>query len=43
MSVGMVIFHILFISMCAGMSWYAGYHAGRSSALNKKEKLALDN
>ena len=42
MSVGMVIFHILFISACVGASWYAGYHAGRSNALNKTEKIALD-
>jgi hypothetical protein len=60
MGVGMVIFHILFISACVGASWYAGYraaprwacvgaswyagyHAGRADALNKKEKIALDN
>ena len=42
MSVGMVIFHILFISACVGASWFAGYHAGRSDVRNKKEKLALD-
>jgi hypothetical protein len=42
MSIGMVIFHILYISACVGAAWYAGYNAGRSNALNKKEKLALD-
>ena len=43
MSVGMVIFHVVFISACVGASWFAGYYAGRSDALNKKEKIALDN
>jgi hypothetical protein len=43
MGIGMVIFHIAFISVCVGASWFAGYHAGRSDARNKKEKLALDN
>ena len=43
MGVGMVIFHILFISACVGASWCAGYHAARSEVLNKKEKIALDN
>ena len=52
MSVGMVIFHVVFISACVGASWYMGYKAGRVDekdivqwAKNKKnkEKISLDN